>query len=542
MARAPWEPREGETEEERETRLAADDVRRRLEQARQRELEEAYWRSRATSSAPDADSSERNVVGARSATPRATLAGVCDAAPSTRARLFTRNNGGGGLISDLEVQELARAASRVGATPDVSRRVAEEVLAAERVAVDAALRRASAHRPRSSARASSTGGFLRASTPPRPRPVAFETHEETKEATKASSGGAEETAIATTPRRFRADDDDDDASAGMTSALWRMARSPGTAEGRDETRVSASFFAPRLGEENERVAAAAVLRARGGFGGGDPESRRRARAAFSQAAAAAVEDGLRRLVARANDNVSKRAPPRELRDGGVVFSNAEGASPRLRAPVGGKHAKPDAPSPRTARTARRAEAEAPRSPLSSAGNDTAYRGDVSSDENEDARRETAWLSSSAFARAGGDDDAEDETRRATDASASAAAPLWLEDDLRAVRAAHAAARRAEDAAARLEADERAARLATAAAVARLLDARVALAAATARAVSEEAATSTALCAAESASLRLTMDDEMGPSGDRGAGTCEALAEALRAPLPNVRVLSKRRPA
>ena len=42
MARAPWEPREGETEEERETRLAADAVHRRLEQARQRELEEAY--------------------------------------------------------------------------------------------------------------------------------------------------------------------------------------------------------------------------------------------------------------------------------------------------------------------------------------------------------------------------------------------------------------------------------------------------------------------------------------------------------------------
>ena len=134
MARAPWEPRKGETEEERETRLAADAVHRRLEQSRQRELEEAYWRSRATSSAPDADSFERNIVGARSATPRATLAGVRDAAP------YTRGDGSGGLMSDLEVQELARAASRVGATPDVSRRVAEEVLAAERVAVDAAMR------------------------------------------------------------------------------------------------------------------------------------------------------------------------------------------------------------------------------------------------------------------------------------------------------------------------------------------------------------------------------------------------------------------
>ena len=62
---------------------------------------------------------------------------------------------------------------------------------------------------------------------------------------------------------------------------------------------------------------------------------------------------------------------------------------------------------------------------------------------------------------------------------------------------------------------------------------MALAAATARAVSEEAATSAALCAAEAASARLTLDDEVGPSGDRGVGTCEALAEALSAPLPNV---------
>ena len=165
MARAPWQPREGETEEECETRLAADAVHRRLEQARQRELEEAYWRSRATSSAPDADSFERNIVAARSATPRATLAGVSDAAPSTRG------DGSGGLMSDLEVQELARAASRVGATPDVSRRVAEEVLAAERVAVDAAMRRASTHRPRSSARGSAAGDgwTARGTEPPAPK-------------------------------------------------------------------------------------------------------------------------------------------------------------------------------------------------------------------------------------------------------------------------------------------------------------------------------------------------------------------------------------
>ena len=204
MARAPWEPREGETEEERETRLAADDVHRRLEQARLRELEEAYWRSRATSSAPDADSAKRNDVGARSATPRATLAGVRDAAPSTRARASTRGDGGGGLISDLEVQELARAASRVGATPDVSRRVAEEVLAAERVAVDAAMRRASARR--SSARAASSL-FPRASTP-RTRPVAFDTPADAETATKASRRAA--AASRRDPQGGDDDDDDDD--------------------------------------------------------------------------------------------------------------------------------------------------------------------------------------------------------------------------------------------------------------------------------------------------------------------------------------------
>ena len=205
MARAPWQPREGETEEERETRLAADAVHRRLEQARQRELEEAYWRSRATSSAPDADSFERNIVAARSATPRATLAGVSDAAPSTRG------DGSGGLMSDLEVQELARAASRVGATPDVSRRVAEEVLAAERVAVDAAMRRAS-----TTARGPPRAGARRVRVPridpppaasrrardPGGRGGGFE-----KRRRGIRGGGARVGADA--PRRFRADDDDD---------------------------------------------------------------------------------------------------------------------------------------------------------------------------------------------------------------------------------------------------------------------------------------------------------------------------------------------
>jgi hypothetical protein len=518
MARAPWEPREGETEEERETRLAADDVHRRLEQARLRELEEAYWRSRATSSAPDADSAKRNVVGARSATPRATLAGVRDAAPSTRARASTRGDNGGGLISDLEVQELARAASRVGATPDVSRRVAEEVLAAERVAVDAAMRRASARR--SSARAASSS-FLRASTP-RTRLVAFDTPANAETATKASRSAA--AASRRDPRGGDGDDDDDDddddASAGMTSALWDMARTPGPERPRgDETRVSrkTSFLSPRLGDEIEidAVAAAAASRARGAFGGGDPESSRRARAAFSQAAAAAVEDGLRKLVARTNESPKK---------GGAVAAMA--ANARLNA-----HTSVVSPANASAPSEATRREKSPSSPSSASGTEEGDEGD------EREREEKAWLSEAAFAREDGDDDASADETRDEDEDENESRALWLEEDLRAVRAAHAAARRAEDAAARLEADECAARLATTAAVARLLDARVALAAATARAVSEEAATTAATCAAEAASLRLTLDDEVGPSGDRGVGTCEALAEALSAPLSLPKVSS-----
>ena len=536
MARAPWEPHKGETEEERETRLAADAVHRRLEQSRQRELEEAYWRSRATSSAPDADSFERNIVAARSATPRATLAGVRDAAP------YTRGDGSGGLMSDLEVQELARAASRVGATPDVSRRVAEEVLAVERVAVDAAMRRASTHRPRSSARGSAAGALPRASTPPRPRAAALGTP---AGAAAASRRDAEESAEAApasapAPRRFRADDDDD-ASAGMTSALWQMARTPGLAKPRTTTRTTmrhlvseAPSFAPRRpnvneSEENERVAKAAASRARGLFGGGDPDSSRRARAAFSQAAAAAVEDGLRKLVARANE--TPKSHKTGSRSAGKSFRKNAAVSARdddgARSPVVSFRDDEKTRSPRS-RTAR--QISPPALPFRDPTN--CVSPPVSPTSSDDEHRTEAWLSAAAFPlEEGAEDDVDGEDALAFFNNARGA--LWLEDDLRAVRAAHAVARRAEDATARLEADERAARLATAAAVARLLDARVALAAATARAVSEEAATSAALCAAEAASARLTLDDEVGPSGDRGVGTCEALAEALSAPLPNV---------
>ena len=541
MARAPWEPREGETEEERETRLAADAVHRRLEQARQRELEEAYWRSRATSSAPDAGSFERNIVGARSATPRATLAGVRDAAPSTRG------DGSGGLMSDLEVQELARAASRVGATPDVSRRVAEEVLAAERVAVDAAMRRASAHRPRSSARGSAAGALLRASTPPRPRAAALGTPAGAAAASRRDAEESAEVAPASAPAplRFRADDDDDDASAGMTSALWQMARTPGLAKPRTTTRTTtrhlvseAPSFAPRRpnvneSEENERVAKAAASRARGLFGGGDPDSSRRARAAFSQAAAAAVEDGLRKLVARANE--TPKSNESGSRSGNAFGKNAA-VSARdddgARLPVvsfrDDEKSAPRSPRSRTAH-----QTSPPAWPVRDPTNPTnRVSPPASPTSSDDEHRTEAWLSAAAFPlEEGAEDDVDGEDAPAFFNNARGA--LWLEDDLRAVRAAHAVARRAEDATARLEADEHAARLATAAAVARLLDARVALAAATARAVSEEAATSAALCAAEAASARLTLDDEVGPSGDRGVGTCEALAEVLSAPLPNV---------
>jgi hypothetical protein len=256
-------------------------------------------------------------------------------------------------------------------------------------------------------------------------------------------------------------------------------------------------------------------------------SSRRARAAFSQAAAAAVEDGLRKLVARTNESPKK---------GGSVAAMA--ANARL-------NAHTSVVSPTTLSSRSRAEfaanASAPseatrreRSPSSPSSASVAEEGDEG-DERE--REERAWLSEAAFAREDGDDDASAVETRDEDEDENESRALWLEEDLRAVRAAHAAARRAEDAAAHLEADECAARLATTAAVARLLDARVALAAATARAVSEEAATTAATCAAEAASLRLTLDDEVGPSGDRGVGTCEALAEALSAHLSLPKVSS-----
>lgn len=293
----------------------------------------------------------------------------------------------------------------------------------------------------------------------------------------------------------------------------------------------APSFAPRRpnvneSEENERVAKAAASRARGLFGGGDPDSSRRARAAFSQAAAAAVEDGLRKLVARANE--TPKSHKTGSRSAGKSFRKNAAVSARdddgARSPVvsfrDDEKTNNRRVSPRSRRDSH--HTSPPAWPVRDPTNCVSPPASLTSSDDE--HRTEAWLSAAAFPlEEGAEDDGEDNARGA----------LWLEDDLRAVRAAHDVARRAEDATARLEADERAARLATAAAVARLLDARVALAAATARAVSEEAATSAALCAAEAASARLTLDDEVGPSGDRGVGTCEALAEALSAPLPNV---------
>ena len=95
-----------ETDVERETRLAAEDVHARLELARRREVETSYW-------------AHRGVGSARS------LSTPMGAAEGPDA-------------DDVEALALSVGA-RAGVAPDVGRRIAAEVLEAERAAVLAAV-------------------------------------------------------------------------------------------------------------------------------------------------------------------------------------------------------------------------------------------------------------------------------------------------------------------------------------------------------------------------------------------------------------------
>jgi hypothetical protein len=530
--------REGETEEERETRLAAEDVHIRLEQARQRELKEAYWRSRATSKARPRESShaDSRSFGRRDSTPRATLAGVRDAAPLADAtwrvahRAFARGDGDGGLSRDFEVEELARAASRVGATPDVSRRVAAEVLAAEHAAVDAVMmRRASTRqrpstRPRGSIRAppSAPANARDHQTSALPRRVVeFETPRaeisfdgwdaETAAAAKGPPGSPPETRAREKDQYDREEEDrygreedvydalvdEDDSAVGMTSALRRMARTPlrsprgGGSEEKEDPPTS------RFRTESHTDPEMAAVSTRGIFGASDS---RILATAFSEAAAAAVEDGLRRLVARTNGNCAETGSP-PLAGGFARRGGSRSPREKRRAETGGQV-------------------------------DATSREDAAVASEDDA----AWISEEAFGGAFLGDDREDRSSAENETSVeSVQKSEWSAEDVIAVQAAHAAARRAEEAVHQLVDQERIARVATKASVARLLDARVSLAAATAKSVSEEAAGVVASAVARAASLRLTLDDEVGDGG-RGARTCEALASVLCVPLPSARKL------
>ena len=241
----------------------------------------------------------------------------------------------------------------------------------------------------------------------------------------------------------------------MTSALWQMARTPGLAKPRTTTRTTmrhlvseAPSFAPRRpnvneSEENERVAKAAASRARGLFGGGDPDSSRRARAAFSQAAAAAVEDGLRKLVARANE--TPKSHKTGSRSAGKSFRKNAAVSARdddgARSPVvsfrDDEKTNNRRVSPRSRRDSH--HTSPPAWPVRDPTNCVSPPAGGSLTSSDDEHRTEAWLSAAAFPlEEGAEDDGEDNNNDARGA-------LWLEDDLRAVRAAHAVARRAEDA-------------------------------------------------------------------------------------------------
>lgn len=532
MARGVASRREGETEEERATRLAAAEVLVRLQQARHREVEEAYWRSRggATSaSRKDADSMKN--VHRHGATPRATLSGVVNT-PHFAHNTSVRGDGDAGVPNDdLEVDALARAASRVGATPDVSRRVANEILAAERAAVALVMRAASTRRVRSSARARinsshaprtgpipSSRNLHDSSVQPRRR-VAFETPlpessfdgwHAREDARGTDDGERNRESPGESPERDRDDEkndnqtfSEDDDTAHASSALWGMAHTPTRKNGRRptpngnavgdsaDTQIHSIASWPPVMDAS---AAAAV--ARGSF----RDNGRQLSVALSEAAAAAVEDGLRKLVSKTNKELKNQSP--------VAMKQSRGSSLQV-------HGAKDVTGSHT---------------HGKTNETTSNNSGASDTSNTD---DTAWLSEEAFGGAEGEF-IEDKTGNEININSSSSR-AWSSEDAAAVRAAHAAVRRAEEAALSVTEEERVARVNTTNAVARLLDARVLLAAATARLVSEEAAFSAAATASAAASLRLTLDDEVGDGGN-GVGACEALAGALSVPLPRVNKL------
>lgn len=540
MARAVASSRrQGETDEDRATRLAAEEVHRRLEQAREREVEEAYWRSRSGGGTTSSSAARRgpaadlkNAHGR--ATPRATLSGVQNT--PDHFTLFRDDGDAGSLATDAEVDALARAVSRVGATPDVSLRVATQVLAAERAAVEAVMRRVStrvrsgARPPRgsgrdlvTSSRGLAAGGKAHDDSidPDRRRVVAlaFETpmadssFDGWRGNNTRSPGGArfEDDFVTHNNEKEDVNDEENDTTAHVSSALWGAAHTPVRSARKTQTRRAKTENAFSEDEDDDSTARSiqriakspavmdpttAASFARGPFA----SDSRAFKVALSQAAAAAVEDGLRQLVAKVNSDARLKSPAKSpvLGSGGSFV---------------GKENENEEYWGTSARALRR---------RSSNGSH------ASSHASSDNSIEEAWVSEESLFCAGGGDD---ETGRG-EATGGAVLAAWSEHDALAVREAHLAVRRAEQAVMCVCKEEQTQRVNTTHAVAKLLDAKVSLAVATARAVSEEAAVSAAAVSSGAAGLRLTLDDCVGDGG-RGVGTCEALAGALTVPLPRL---------
>ena len=500
-----------ETEDERATRLAAEDVHLRIERARHREVEDAYWRTREMALGV-ASVDHRRAPTSSSTHPRAT--------PGATPRWIAAD-AHADAHADAQIDELARSTG-------VSRRIADEVLAAERSAILAAVgppasASASARVFGTTPRAPPT--FTpRAAALPRasfPSPASARHHLDAAPSERSDDAFAFCDDAGVAAPRHHPD------SPAMTTALWQMAHTP------PPTAARRAMGYRALGETNAADAARAArdaleraaedARAANRLADDDDEADGDARAtadaerhaaaearrrikALSDAAATAVEDALRSRRARSPGASSGRNPT----------TDAEEAS---------------------------AEAEAEAS-LADAFEST--RDDVASplffaDAVIPPGTETKEKEKTPSR-------AETRPRRSPGRSRSASLPAspapvgfpWTAEDAEAVRAARAAVRRAERAEAAVLEEERRARAATKAAVATLLDARVRLAAATARSVAEEAAAAAVFAAAEVASLKLAMEGGEGKGDEEGGGKenvddpfSEALAGYAKIPLPVV---------
>ncbi len=540
-----------ETDVERETRLAAEDVHARLELARRREVETSYW-------------AHRGVGSARS------LSTPMGAAEGPDA-------------DDVEALALSVGA-RAGVAPDVGRRIAAEVLEAERAAVLAAV---------GPPRATSTATAARRPPPALSSSVAAATLEARRDRTAAKApstrgdparDGGDDDRFAFSPPR-RAPDDrsfapaspSDDAPA-MTAALWRMAHTPpptarraalgyradfdlaafpppggdGGEEADDEAEAEAErrrASVSRAARETLERASGEAAAARAAVDAFDAATRdedaaraeRRLATTFSEASAEAAARGLARLFPRTRNTRSEegegsaartlRSRPRDdpVPDVRGARANPPGGAGAAGIDRGKRPGPGGEPSDGAESFAAMLDeiASRPASPArpvfvelaAEGGGDAAAGGGF-------GERETPL---GGGALAGG---------RAAAAKTSPPPPPpehpWTAEDAEAVRAARAAARRAEDAMAAIVEEERLARAATESAVSNLLDARARLAAATARSVAEEAAAAAVFAAAEAASLKLAVREGEGKENAREEGAVsEALAGFLKVPLPVV---------